>query len=484
MMRWRLPMRSFRARIALLAMGTALVGIATMFVFSLLSIVERRHAIFDKIERSHLAGTALRDAPAHGWAALESQLDASFSGFSDTVPTRPRVLLLVQDGQGSTLYRSRYWPAGLDAQLPAPTLADCVDVAAGCPPLQAGSPPLTDAVVGRDEWRIGAIDAARSDGTRRRIWVAVNWSVPRETMFGTAGMFALAALPMFVLVGLMAWCLAGRAMRPVDHLTAAMVKVNASDRFERVRAADEAQEFAQLVDVFNDMVDRLQRSFVHAIRFSGNAAHELKTPLTILQGELERCFARAAHDPVLEQSLSRMIEEVRRLDSIVRKLLLLSRADSGNLHLPLTTFDLRPVFDELEEDISMLAPARSVRLALPARLLVRGDPELLGQVLRNLVSNALKYGVEDGWIELTATRDGEVWHIDVANASEGIPTDQRERLFDRFYRADQAHNRRINGVGLGLALAREIAHAHKGKLVLLEPVAGRETFRLTLPAVA
>ncbi|AXA93466.1 HAMP domain-containing sensor histidine kinase [Massilia sp. YMA4] len=482
MTRWLRPMRSFRAHVALMAVVPAVIGIAVLVVFSMLAVAERRHAVIDKIQRSHLAGPALRDTHAHDWVSLEQQLDASFSGFSDTVPERPRVVLLVQDGHGRDLYRSRYWPAGLDARLPTPFPAGCAGAApARCAALPPGSPPLTDVVLGRDEWRIGAIGTVDAAGTPRHLWLAVNWTLPRATMHATARHFYLATLPMFLLVGVTAWLLAGRAMRPVEHLTAAMVAVNANARFEHVRPADEALEFAQLINVFNDMGDRVQRSFTHAIRFSGNAAHELKTPLTILQGELERCFERAAHDPVLEQSLTRMIDEVRGLDSIVRKLLLLSRADAGQLQLPMTAVDLRPLLDELAEDIVMLAPAGDAAPSLPPEVLVRGDIELLGQVLRNLVSNALKYRVADGWISLSAVRESEAWHIDVANASDGIPADQREQLFERFYRADEAHNRRIAGVGLGLALAREIAHAHKGTLVLLAPVAGRETFRLTLP---
>lgn len=484
MTRWLRPMRSFRAHVALLAVGPAVVGIALLVVLSMLALAERRHAVIDKIQRSHLAGPALRDTHAHEWEALEQQLDASFSGFSDTVPERPRVLLLVRDGRGRDLYRSRYWPAGLDARLPTPLPAGCARTApARCAALPPGSPPLTDVVLGRDEWRIGAIGTVDAAGTPRHLWLAVNWTLPRATMYATARHFSLATLPMFLLVGVTAWLLAGRAMRPVDHLTAAMVEVNANAKFEHVRPADEALEFAQLINVFNDMGDRVQRSFTHAIRFSGNAAHELKTPLTILQGELERCFDRAAHDPVLEQSLTRMIDEVRGLDSIVRKLLLLSRADAGQLQLPMTPVDLRPLLDELAEDIAMLASG-DVALVLPPEVLVRGDIELLGQVLRNLVSNALKYRVADGWISLSAVREGEAWHIDVANESSGIPADQRERLFERFYRADEARNRRIAGVGLGLALAREIAHAHRGGLVLLGSVPGRESFRLTLPAAS
>jgi len=104
-------------------------------------------------------------------------------------------------------------------------------------------------------------------------------------------------------------------------------------------------------------------------------------------------------------------------------------------------------------------------------------------VLQNLVSNAVKYGVPEGWIAISARRTDTGWQVDVSNASAGIAYEQRERLFDRFYRADHAYNRRIPGVGLGLALAREIARAHGGELKLSDCTPSQVTFSLTLPLI-
>ena len=113
-----------------------------------------------------------------------------------------------------------------------------------------------------------------------------------------------------------------------------------------------------------------------------------------------------------------------------------------------------------------------------------GDADLLRQVLQNLVSNAVKYGIPGGWIAISGRRHGAGWQVDVANASAGIAFEQRDRLFDRFYRAGHAYNRRVAGVGLGLALAREIARAHGGELRLADCTPSEVTFRLTLPAGA
>ncbi|WP_311196860.1 sensor histidine kinase [Rugamonas apoptosis] len=455
-------LRSFRLRIALTATATALAGILALSVAASLTIVHRRATIIDRMLSAHLAGPGFQATPQALWPATDAQLNASFSAFAPDGTTEAYAILRVDDARLGPLYRSPGWPRELDG--------------AGLPD-GAGLHTMDGA--GRS-WRIG--QASSGPVT---IWVGVNRNLSDAQLRASLTRFGVAVLVLAALIGALAWYLAGRAMRPVRHLTDVIVGLDANQLDQRVSAAEEDVEFAQLVTVFNAMLDRLQRSFLQAARFSGDAAHELKTPLAILQGELERHFARAGAgaDPVLEQGLADMLDEVRRLDSIVRKLLLLARADAGQLAIPLCPLNLRATLDELAEDISLLDVERPLHLALPDRIGVRGDAELLGQVLQNLVSNAVKYGSPGGWISLAARAKDGHWVIDVANASNGIAAEHRLRLFDRFYRADQAHQRRVPGVGLGLSLARDIAVAHGGTLDLAAPVAGQVCFRLTLPAV-
>ncbi|MBV6324864.1 sensor histidine kinase [Duganella violaceipulchra] len=462
-MRARWPrLRSFRLRIALGSTLTALAAILLLYAMASYTIIQRRAAIIDHMLSAHLAGPGFQATPQALWPATDAQLNASFGGFAppDSAPLA-HALLLVEDAVHGPLYRSPAWQRVLgDAPLPR-------------------GPGLHTVEGGGQSWRIGS--AVHGSVT---IWVAVNRSLSDAQVRASLVRFAAAIGVLAVAMGALAWYLAGRAMRPVEHLTGVMVRLTASELDQRVSAAEEDLEFAQMVSVFNAMLDRLQRSFLQAARFSGDAAHELRTPLTILQGELERSFAQAgaAADPVLEQGLANMLDEVRRLDSIVRKLLLLARADAGQLAIPMCPVDLRPTLEELAEDIGLLDDARQLRLTLPEHIAVRGDAELLCQVLQNLVSNAIKYGLPGGWIALSARRKGEQWRIDVGNASQGIAPEHRHRLFDRFYRADQAHQRRVPGVGLGLSLARDIAMAHGGSLALAEAEPGQVRFRLTLPA--
>lgn len=452
--------RSFRLRVALITGGLATAVVVVLFIVSALTLLNRRAAIIDRIMVAQLAGPGFGASPVPLWPAIDAHLNASFSGFAPVGSDEKFAILRATDDQRGVIYQSPNWPASLLVP-------------------EAGDNELRTYYGDGKQWRIGE---------RRRgsmlVQMGINTSLSEAQLFITIKRFGAAVAGLCLLVCGVAWYLAGRAMRPIEHLTGVMERMRASDMRQRVSADEEVLEFERLVTVFNDMLGRLERSFLQSARFSGDAAHELRTPVSILQGELERAFERAGDYPELEQALADMLDEVRRLDNVVRKLLLLSRADAGQLQIPLQPLDLVPVLRELADDLDMMAPDRPLHMDLPPRMDAQGDADLLRQVLQNLVSNAVKYGIPAGWIAITARRCGAGWQIDVANASAGIPSEQRERLFDRFYRAGHAYNRRVAGVGLGLALAREIARAHGGELHLSESAQAQVTFSLTLPASA
>jgi signal transduction histidine kinase len=240
-------------------------------------------------------------------------------------------------------------------------------------------------------------------------------------------------------------------------------------------------EFVELIQVFNQMLSRLEHSFKQASRFSADAAHELKTPLAILQGELERTLQQAEPGSEVQQGLSNLLDEVRRLSGIVRKLLLLSLADAGQMALYRVGVDLSGLLIEMLEDIELLAPHLEIQTEIAEDLRVQGDRDLLIQVLQNLISNAIKYNLPNGWIRIVARRQGATVLITISNCSKEIPTGDRDRIFDRFHRGDPARTRKVEGIGLGLSLAREIARSHGGDLTLDPTLSGQTAFTLTLP---
>ena len=292
--------------------------------------------------------------------------------------------------------------------------------------------------------------------------------------------FLVAVPGTLLLVAGGAWGLSGQALRPIRRLTQAMAQITVAGLHQRVSADTTDAEFADLITVFNAMLGRLERSFQQASRFSADAAHELKTPLAILQGELEQALQEAAPGSSQQQQLGSLLDEVRRLSIIVRKLLLLSLADAGQMALHKTQVNLSALMTELVDDMELLAPHVQTEAIIAPQGYVWGDRDLLLQVLQNLMSNAIKYNRPEGWVRVQLEPHAQSIRVTIANASEGVIAG--DRIFERFYRGDPARNRRVEGLGLGLSLSREITEAHGGQLVLDETAPGETQFTLTLPA--
>ena len=293
--------------------------------------------------------------------------------------------------------------------------------------------------------------------------------------------FLVAALAALLLIAGGGWWISQRALRPIKTLTQAAEAVTATGLDQRIPSGDEDVEFMRLITVFNQMMDRLEKSFYQATRFSADAAHELNTPLTILQGELEHALQSAELGSDQQQEYSTLLEEVQRLKTIIRKLLLLSLADSGKLKLNLEPVNISETLEAVCEDIEILAPHLTVEKYIDSDVWVMADADLMRQVIQNLTNNAIKYNQEGGSITLRLRSEGPVVTFTISNSGRSIPREERDRIFDRFYRGDKARSRRVDGVGLGLSLAREIARAHRGNLVLEETPNGITAFILALP---
>ncbi|MBI4984722.1 MAG: cyclic nucleotide-binding domain-containing protein [Rhodocyclales bacterium] len=268
----------------------------------------------------------------------------------------------------------------------------------------------------------------------------------------------------------------------IRRLTATIREVSAQGLDQRIPTTGEERDFAELIGVFNEMLERLERSFKQAARFSGDAAHELRTPLTILQGRLEQALHAVPSGSAMQVQLAGILDEVRRLSSISQKLLLLAQADGGRLSLRRERCDLTAALRDLAEDARMLAPALRVDTAIAPGLAVAADGGLLRQALHNLIGNAIKYNLADGWLRIDAAATDAGIKVRVANASLGIAAADRALIFERFHRTEAARSRGIAGSGLGLGLAREIARAHGGELTLDDSAGGETVFSLTLPS--
>ena len=164
-------------------------------------------------------------------------------------------------------------------------------------------------------------------------------------------------------------------------------------------------------------------------------------------------------------------------------LLLLSQADSGKMRLSLVPFDLSAELESMSEDVAILAPDLKIEKDIRPGVNIMADRDLISQALQNLVTNAIKYNKTGGWIRLCLDVEVGKVHFSVSNSGEDISTEDQGRIFDRFYRVNKSRSREIDGVGLGLSLAREIVMAHKGELVLENSANGVTTFVMKLPAI-
>ncbi len=292
----------------------------------------------------------------------------------------------------------------------------------------------------------------------------------------------LAALPVvLLLVAAGSWWLAARALRPVTVLTQTAEQVTAKGLDQRLPLLAYDREMARLITVFNQMLDRLERSFHQATRFSADASHELKTPLTILQGELEAALQSAPAGSAEQTRYAQLLEEIQRLKAITHKLLLLSLADSGRLKLDLQPLDFTEAVENVIADAEILADGLTLEKSLQPAVRVRADADLLQQVLQNLAVNAIKYNQPGGRIRFELTSDATRVQLRLGNTGPGIPAADREKVFERFYRGDPSRNRQTEGTGLGLSLAREIVRAHGGTLELESTTDGWTWFCARLP---
>jgi two-component system, OmpR family, heavy metal sensor histidine kinase CusS len=314
-----------------------------------------------------------------------------------------------------------------------------------------------------------------------RIAIAMNLQTLEPEMDGIRNAYLISIPTLLVSIALGAWWLSGSALQPIREITETLRQVTAKGLDRRVPVGDVDREFVELLAVFNQMMARLERSFTQASRFSADAAHELKTPLSILQGELERTLQAAETGSELQQRLSSLLDEVRHLSTIVRKLLLLSLADAGQMRLYTTQVDLSALLTDLAGDIELLAPDLTVQIQVAPNLKIPADRSFLLQVLQNLIGNATKYNLPAGWVKIEAGQRDRLVFVKISNRSNDIPSHERSVIFDRFQRGDPARTKQVEGLGLGLSLAREIVYAHGGNLTLDPTPTGQTTFTLTLP---
>ncbi len=304
-----------------------------------------------------------------------------------------------------------------------------------------------------------------------RLLTAMLWTVPF-------------ILVMSLVIG---YLLVGRTLKPVDLIVDEVEAISDGRSLHRRLAEPTSyDELARLTVTLNAMLSRLEKSFGTLRRFTADASHELKTPLTVLRSGIERSLTHPTTSPEVMETLEETLLEVNRMTELVDSLLTLARADEGRAPLHLDDLDLSEMLAELAETASILGEQASVNVTVevpPEPIRMHADRGRLRQLLQNLLSNAIKYTSAGGevWIG-SALDDGNVVFT-VGDSGMGIAPGDLEHIFDRFWRADPARSRTglRPGAGLGLAICKWTAEAHGGSIEVQSKPGRGTTFTVSLP---
>ena len=486
-------LRSFRLKISLLSL--CISGLMLM-VFGWFAVSVLNRVGIERIDRElrALADTQVRkEKPTHHW----KRFGESFRDMYGMDESKQFVVKATQAGE--ILYTTADWPVGLPQDIlplqtppvPSPSSQPKSDSPGAerpvlrrrdgpraTPPRQlAVSEPVYATLSGAGEsWR--AISMANEEVT---LSIAINLTGLHAEISNFRNTLLIGVPLGMLLLAISGWFIGHLALRPVDRIARTANDMTAHRLDARISTENADEEFRRLIDVINGMLERLDMSFHQATRFSADAAHELKTPLAILQGQLERSLQRAADASPEQREYAEQLDEVQRLKIILQKLFLLSLTDAGQLPLNSDAINLIELARSAASDVEILAPDRTMSIDAPAELIAPGDTHLINQIFENLISNAVKFGAENGWIKIKIAPQNGSAVITVTNSGIPIPPDDQEKIFERFYRVDLARSRQTEGTGLGLSLAREIAKAHGGNLTLAQSDETQTCFALSLP---
>jgi signal transduction histidine kinase len=329
-----------------------------------------------------------------------------------------------------------------------------------------------------DPFQVVAVDAETRRGQPRTVIVGRTLETVDEFSGRVGSLLAVGTPILLVIVGLMTWRVVGRALRPVEAIRAEVDAISNKELHRRVPDPGGADEIARLAATMNQMLARLQEGQARERRFISDASHELRSPVTTIRQHAE-VARRHPTRTTIEELASVVLEEDERLQHLVEDLLLLTQMDEGTLRLRTESVDLDDLLFE-EADRMRATTALRVDTSAVSAGRVSGDREQLSKLVRNLTGNAARHAASTVALSLR-DESGEVVLI-VEDDGEGIPLPERERIFERFVRLDEARDRDSGGSGLGLAIVAQIAAAHGAAVRVRDGRVGGAHFEVRFPA--
>jgi len=358
----------------------------------------------------------------------------------------------------------------------------------------------TNRALGNTPLRIITFPVIEDDHVTKIVQIASSLEEVEDAL-NTLFLILIIAVPLALMIAILGGqFLAHKALKPVDNITQTARMITSQNLNQRIAPVKMKDEISRLIETFNEMISRLDQSFRQVKQFSSDASHELKTPLTILKGEVEVTLRKERSLQEYQQTLKSNLEEINRMSQIVEDLLLLSRADAGEVGLNKEDIDLSEIFDEVVTQMDMLTTSRKLRLFA---LNHHQDIHMFGDALRirelfiNLIENGIKYTEQGGTIRVALSKEyeplgknssggtegekEEFAKIVVSDTGIGIAKEDQERIFDRFFRVDKARSREEGGSGLGLSICKWIIEAHQGEIRVESELGKGSSFIVKLP---
>lgn len=450
------PWRTTSIRLQLTGWYTAALALL-LVVYATTTYVAVRHEFLEQLD----------DQLQDEFAAAQGRLVASAGG-----------VVWAGDRRHDAESAIEVWSANGDEVYRSATAAALKSVS----PEAAGvSPRLGSIVVNRHHWR--TLTCRSGVGTTASV-IRVSRSEDRlRNQLREIFVVLVLGLPVVVaLAGLGGYVLARRALAPIDHLAADARRITADRLHERLSVPNEHDEIGRLAAVINETFARLESSFEQLRRFTADASHELRTPLAVIRGTGEVALAGATSVAECKEAMGSMLEEVDRLTRLVDTLLRLSHGDAGRIRLSRQPVNLGDLVSEVTASLSILAEERLQKLSLDVEedVYVTVDPIVLREAISNVIDNAIKYSRRGATIGIRVQMRSDRAALDIADEGPGIPVEHRQRIFDRFFRVDQARSRGTGGMGLGLAIARWAVEVNGGHIEVQDAPGGGSIFRITL----
>ncbi|MDD3334701.1 MAG: HAMP domain-containing sensor histidine kinase [Eubacteriales bacterium] len=275
-----------------------------------------------------------------------------------------------------------------------------------------------------------------------------------------------------------------KVLKPITDMAETAATLSANNLSDRISVEGAKNELKDLALVINGMLDRIELSYNSQKQFVSDASHELRTPIAVIQGYVNMLERWGKTDKeVLDEGITAIAQEAMSMKELVERLLFLARHDKKTLMLEMEDFNPLEVMSEVHREAKLISTAHSFGLSPSDNAQINGDKGMIKQLMRILVDNAIKYTPEGGSITLGVKNTGDTCVLSVTDTGEGISAKDLTKIFDRFYRCDEARKSQTSGHGLGLSIARIIAVAHGGKINVRSKVGAGTTFSVILPLI-